>query len=317
MFNLGYRSLGPSGYRKSRQTLAVACAALLHASAAVAQDIEPRSYANTPVGVNFLIAGYAYARGGLSFDSDVPVTDAHLRTSSALLAYARALDVFGMSGKFDAIIPYTFLDGYAQYAGAPITRSVNGLNDSRFRVSVNFYGAPALSAAQLRDYRQDLIVGGSLQVAVPWGQYDSSRLVNIGSNRWSFKPELGLSKAVGQWTMELQAAATLYTDNADFYGGHQRSQAPLYSLQGHAIYSFASGVWTSLDATYFTGGRTTVDGELDNNLQQNWRVGATLAVPVDAHNSVKLYASSGVSARTGNNFDLVGMAWQYRWGGGL
>jgi hypothetical protein len=38
---------------------------------------------------------------------------------------------------------------------------------------------------------------------------------------------------------------------------------------------------------------------------------------VNARNSAKLYVSSGVSARTGNNFDLVGIAWQYRWGGGL
>jgi len=56
---------------------------------------------------------------------------------------------------------------------------------------------------------------------------------------------------------------------------------------------------------------------LSSDLQQNWRRGATLAIPVDRHNSVKLYASSGVSARTGNSYDLVGIAWQYRWGGGI
>jgi hypothetical protein len=88
-------------------------------------------------------------------------------------------------------------------------------------------------------------------------------------------------------------------------------------LQAHAIYSFASGVWAAVDATYFTGGRTTVDGALDSNLQQNWRVGSTVALPIDRNNSIKLNVSSGVSARTGNNFDLVGVAWQYRWGGGL
>lgn len=42
-----------------------------------------------------------------------------------------------------------------------------------------------------------------------------------------------------------------------------------------------------------------------------------MAVPVDIRNAVKFYASRGVSARTGNNFDLLGLAWQYRWGGGL
>lgn len=285
--------------------------------AARAQDIEPRSYSNAPVGVNFLIAGYAYTRGGLSFDSDLPITNVHLQTSSVVTAYARALDLWGRSAKFDMIVPYTWLSGSADYVGQPLQRDVSGLTDSRMRLSVNFHGAPALGPREFRSYQQDLIVGASLQVSIPWGQYDASRLVNLGNHRWSFKPELGVSKALGPWTLEVAMGATLYTDNRDFYGGHVRAQAPLYSLQGHAIYGFASGAWTSLDATYFAGGRTTVDGTLDNNLQGNWRVGATVALPVDPRNSVKLYASSGVAARTGNNYDLIGLAWQYRWGGGI
>ena len=116
---------------------------------------------------------------------------------------------------------------------------------------------------------------------------------------------------------EGKAAVTLFTDNDDYYQGKSRSQDPLYALQGHVIYSFPSGVWGALDAIYFAGGRTTVDGVLNSDLQQNWRVGATLAIPINGRNSVKLYGSSGVSARTGNDFDLFGIAWQYRWGGGL
>jgi len=293
------------------------CTLAVAANPAHAQDIEPRSYSNAPVGVNFLIAGYAYTRGGVSFDPSLPITDDHLTTSSAVLAYARALDLWGKSGKFDAIVPYTWLSGSADYAGQALRRDVNGFNDPRFRLSMNFYGAPALTARDFKNYRQDVIVGASLQVSVPVGQYDSSRLINLGSNRWSFKPELGVSKAVGPWTLELAAAATFYTENRDFYGGSVRSQDPIYSAQTHAIYSFRSGAWASVDATYFGGGRTTVDGTLDTNLQQNWRFGATAAIPIDVRNSLKLYASSGVSARTGNNFDLVGIAWQYRWGGGL
>ncbi len=194
---------------------------------------------------------------------------------------------------------------------------MNGFGDPAFRVSVNVYGAPALTLPEFTDWQQDLIVGASLRVSAPWGQYDDSRVVNIGSHRWAFKPEVGASKAVGPWTLEATAAAVLFTDNNDFYGGSTRSQAPLYALQGHAIYSFRSGIWGSLDGTYFSGGRSTVDGSRNRDLQQNWRVGATLSFPVDRNNSVKAYASSGVSARTGNNFDLLGIAWQYRWGAGL
>lgn len=287
------------------------------ASAAGAQDIEPRAYSNAPVGVNFLIAGYVYTSGGLSFDSALPASNPDLTTSSALVAYARVLDIAGKSAKFDVIAPLTDLSGSVNFEGGRLQRDIAGLADPRFRLSVNFFGAPALSLKEFASFKQDLIVGASLQVSAPAGQYDDSRLVNIGTNRWWFKPELGVSKALGRWTLEGMAAVTFFTDNDDFYLGKSRSQDPLYALQAHVIYSFRSGVWGSLDGTYFAGGRTTLDGTLNNDLQQNWRVGATLALSVNARNSLKFYGSSGVSARTGNSFDLLGLAWQYRWGGGL
>ena len=282
-----------------------------------AQDIEPRAYSNAPVGVNFVVAGVAYSHGGLSLDPSLPVTDARLESSAAVLAYARVLDLWGVSGKFDAIVPYASLSGTAVYAGQPVERSIHGAANPLLRISANLVGAPALTLQEFAAYRQDLIVGVSLQVGVPLSQYDPTRLLNIGTNRWSVKPEVGVSKAIGSWTIEGQAAVTFYGDNTDFFGGSTRTQDPLYALQGHAIHSFRSGIWASLDLTYFAGGRSTIDGVAKNDLQQNWRVGATLAIPVDRRNSIKLAASSGVSARTGNNFDLLAVAWQYRWGGGL
>jgi hypothetical protein len=292
------------------------CMFLASQSTVRAQSIEPRSYSNAPVGVNFLVGGYAYTRGGISFDT-LPVTDPKLRTSSAVVGYARALDLWGTSGKFDVIVPYTWLSGSAIYQGDLVRREVNGFGDPLLRLSVNFFGAPALTLPEFRSYRQDLVVGASLQVSVPAGQYDDTKLVNLGTHRWFFKPEIGVSKALGPWTFEGQAAVTLFTTNNDFFNGNKRAQDPLYSLQGHAIYNFPSGIWASVDATYFAGGRTTLNGTLNSDLQQNWRVGATLALPVDVYNSIKLYASKGASARTGDSYDLLGVAWQYRWGGGL
>jgi hypothetical protein len=307
-----------STFLRACAPLAVVVLSLLASiSTARAQDIEPRMYSNAPVGVNFLIAGYAFTEGALSADTSLPLEDPQLRTSNAVFGYARVIDFWGKSAKIDAIVPFTWLSGTADYEGGTIKREVNGLGDSRFRLSVNLYGAPALTLKEFADFRQDLIIGASLQVSAPTGQYDNSRLINIGTNRWSFKPEIGISKALGPWTLEAAAAATIYTDNDDFYGGNTRTQDPIYALQGHAIYSFRSGVWGSLDINYFTGGETTVNDTLKNDLQKNWRVGGTLAFPVDVHHSIKLYGSSGVSARTGNNFDLLGVAWQYRWGGGL
>ena len=207
------------------------------------------------------------------FDT-LPITDANLNTSNAVLGYARVIDLWGKSGKVDIVVPYTWLSGTANYLGEPVERVVNGFADPAVRLSVNLYGAPALTLKEFRDYRQDVIVGASLRVSVPWGQYDDTRLLNIGTNRWTFKPEIGVSKAIDQWTLEFTAAATLFTDNTDFFGGNTRSQDPLYSFQAHVIYSFHSGVWASLDGTYFTGGRTTLNGVLNADLS---RTGASAA----------------------------------------
>ncbi|MGH8618174.1 MAG: transporter [Burkholderiales bacterium] len=284
--------------------------------AARAQDIEPRSFSNAPVGVNFVIAGYAHTTGSLPASS-LPISNSNINTDSAVVVYARVIELWGQSAKLSAIVPYTWLSGSAQFAGQPIEREVNGLADPIFRLSTNLYGAPALSVKEFAQYQQDLIVGANLTVVAPMGQYDSTKLVNIGNNVWSFTPQVGASKALGQWTLELSASATFYTDNNDFFNGKKKSQDVLYGGQGHVIYGFKNGIWGSLDATWFSGGRSTVNGVLNNDLQQNWRLGGTVAFPVDRNNSIKLYASSGVSARTGNNYDLIGIGWQYRWGGGL
>lgn len=298
----------------SAAIIALTC---LVASGARAQDIEPRKWSDTPVGVNFLILGYAYTQGGIAFDPSLPINNPHLETNSGGLGLARSLDLWGFSGKFSATVPYTWLSGSADYLGRPVQRTVNGFGNPEFELSVNLYGAPAMGMKDFASYQQDWIVGVALKVSAPAGQYDDTRLVNISTNRWFFRPSLGVSKAVGRWILETTAAATFYTDNTDFYGGSARSQDPIYSLQGHVIRSFRYGIWASADATYYAGGRSTINGAENNDLQQNWRVGATLALPVNKRNSIKLFASDGVSSRTGDSYKLYGIAWQYRWGGGI
>jgi hypothetical protein len=295
----------------------VVLALSLAPSAARGQDIEPRAYANAPIGVNFLVAGYVRTEDGLSFDPALPIKNPDLQTQSALLAYGRVIDLWGTSGKVDVIVPYTFLSGSAVYLGDRIDRVVDGFADMRVRLSVNLVGAPSLRLPEYRSYRQKLLIGTSVQVFAPTGQYDPDRLVNIGANRWTVRTEAGLSQAVRRCTFELVGGAMFFTDNPDFYGGSRREQAPLGFVQGSTIYGFRSGIWGSIGAMYLNGGRTTVDGVKDRNLQQNWRVGGTVALPVDRKHSVKFYFNTGVSARTGNNYDAYGIAWQYRWGGGL
>jgi hypothetical protein len=302
------------------ETGLVALAALLLAlcgTRVFAQSLEPRSYSEVPVGMNFIGAGYYYASGGVTFDPSVPLSDAHIRTSTEMLAYVRSFGLLGKSAKFDVVAPLVSLSGSAHYEGQRRTRDIAGLGDPAFRFSVNFFGAPALDLQQFRDYRQDLIVGASLRVTAPWGQYDDRRLVNIGTNRWSFKPELGASKALGSWICDLYAAATFYSENDQFLQTRTTQQDPLYSLQAHVVRNFSRGIWVAADATYYWGGRTTLDGRKTDTLQANSRFGLTLALPVNRRNSFKLYGGTGVSSRTHANFNDVGIAWQYRWGAGL
>jgi Putative MetA-pathway of phenol degradation len=303
-------------YRTIAASTALLCV-LAPGAVVSAQDMEPRAYSNAPVGLNFLIAGYGFAEGGVAFDPSVPLTNAHVRASGAFLAYARSFGIGGMSGKADVVLPYAWVSGHADFQGVPRDRTASGPGDPRLHVSVNFYGAPPLTLEQFAAYEQNLIIGASLLVTAPLGQYDADKLLNVGTNRWSVRPELGASKALGPLLLEAAANATFFTDNDDFFGGKQRQEDPIYSLQGHLIYRFRQGMWAALDANYYAGGRTTTDGVRGNDLQQNSRLGLTVALPVNRHNSVKLSAGTGVSTRTGSDFDSVGVFWQYRWGGGL
>jgi hypothetical protein len=217
---------------------AIGTMAWLGTSVAKAQDAEPRTYSNTPLGLNFLIAGALYSQGKLAFDPDLSVADASFHSKTGLLAYIRPFDFAGQSAKFDVIVPASSFAAWGSVDGQPRQREMAGLGDPRFRLSVNLIGAPALSVKDFASYRQDLIVGVSLQVSAPLGQYDSSKLLNLGNNRWSFKSELGISKAVGPWTVELAPSVTFFTDNTDFFGGNNFAQAPFYAVQGHILYTF-------------------------------------------------------------------------------
>ena len=282
-----------------------------------AQSLEPRAFSSAPVGLNFLLVGYQNSKGALLFDPAIPITDANANIDMGLLGYLHTLDVAGKTAKAGVLLPYASLTADGFVAGNFRTRETDGPADPAFYFSINFYGSPALSLKEFKDYQQDTIVGFTFKLTAPLGAYDSDKLINIGTNRWSFEPGLGISQALGKWTLEASAAAAFYTDNNDFDNGKTRRQDAIYSTQLHVTYSFPQNIWAAVSATYFTGGRTTVDGVTNNDLQQNWRTGFTLALPVNRYHSIKLFGSSGVSTRTGTNYDALGIAWQYRWGGGL
>ena len=279
--------------------------------------MEPLSYTNAPIGLNFLVAGYAHQSGSVLADPSLPIKNVKATVDSAFLAYSHIIDCWGQSGSLALIVPYAWLSASGDLLEQNRSVDRTGLSDLSLRLSVNLYGAPALSLRQFAGYHQDTIVGVSLRVSAPSGQYFPSKLVNIGAHRWSFAPEVGLSKRLGRWTLEAATGVVFFTDNDEFLGNNVRHQGLLFSMQGHAIYNFNPRLWVALDADYYTGGRTSLNGGLNNDLQHNSRWGGTFAYSLTPHNSIKLYFSSGLAARTGTDFRVVGMAWQYRWGAGL
>ena len=270
-----------------------------------AQEIEARAYSNAPIGINFASIGIGQAS-----------SSAYNLTTEAV-SYTRIIDVAGQSGKISLVLPYAQLSGTGKIGSQTINASSEGLSDPLIKASVNLYGAPALTYDQFRSYQQDLIIGASLAASIPWGSYNNNQMFNVGANRWFIQPGIGASQAIGPWRFELAGAATIYTSNTSFLGNNTLSQNPIYSTQTHAIYNFPNTAWISVDATYYFGGQTYVNNFPVSGSQQNWRFGSTLAYPVDKNNSIRLYGSTGVYSRTNNSYDLIGISWQYRWGGGI
>lgn len=208
-----------------------------------AQEIEPRTYSNTPVGLNFLAVGYSYSSGNIFMDPSLPIEDLDGRVNVALVRYIRTFNLFGAPAKFKAMLPWAtghwdgFLDGEFQ------TRDASGLADARFGLDVLLVGAPVLEPAEFAGYEQKSVVGLRFDLVVPTGQYDSSKLINLGSNRWAFHSEVGFSKTWGRWTLEGSVGAWFYSDNDDFYGGSQLSQDRFLVAKVNIVRSIRPGFW--------------------------------------------------------------------------
>lgn len=294
------------------------CVALvLHLAAATGngQELEPRALTNIPVGTNFVALAYAYAQGNILLDPAIPIEDLDSKLHTFVGVYVRAIDFFGLSSKLDVVVPFAAGDWKGVLEGVDTTRSATGFGDPRLRLSVNFLGAPALRRSEFAGYVQKTIVGASLQVIVPLGQYDSARLINLGSNRWTFRAQLGVSQVVGLWTFEAFAGGWFFTDNSNFFGGSTLEQKPLLVGKLHVIRSFPKGFWLALDGGYGHGGRSLIDGVERENRISTFRFGLTFAAPIARQHTLRLTLASGARVERGADFDAISVSYQYRWGG--
>ena len=286
----------------------------LGASVAHAQDLEPRAYSPNPSGANFVLLAYGHTTGDVVFDPSVPITNVSASVNLTALFYGRTFGLFGRSASAAVQLPYV----WGNVAGDVFEqrRSVyrSGLADLRLRLTTNLVGGPARVPRRVREAAAPARRSGpAWSLLAPTGQYDPAKLVNVGTNRWAVKPELGLSHPAGRWWFEAYAGVWLFRENHDFFGGSTREQSPLLALQGHVSYTFRPRLWLAGDATFYTGGRTTVDGAQKADLQRNSRLGLTAAIPLRRSSAFRISWARGVVTRIGGDFTTLAVGYQFLW----
>jgi len=280
-----------------------------------AQELVPAAYTPAPYGINFLSVAAVYNSGDLAFDAAGPIEDASAKILASTLGYARTLNVAGRSANLGVIVPYVLGDLEGIYLGEQAYAERSGLGDLGFRCAVNLLGAPAMSPKEFSTFRPRTLIGASLVVRAPTGQYDSSKLINIGANRWGFKPEVGIVHVMGRWALDAYLGGWFFTDNSDFFGGLTRKQDPMISTQFHVRYLIKPGLWAAIDGNFWRGGQTTVNGVVNDDKQHNSRVGATVSIRLGRSQSLRVAASRGAITRIGGDFSSIGVSYGYSWVG--
>lgn len=296
----------PPGWLPGCLLLALSLAGVCHG-----QELVPRAYWPAPVGTNVLVLGYQRSQGDIVVDQSLPVTGVDSQIDYLQLSYQKSLDVLGRSAAVQ--ISQSFADGTTTglISGLPVERRTVGALDTVGRFAINLTGAPALDPQGMSELRAAPrpIVGASLTVAAPTGQYDEDRVINLGTNRWSVKPEIGVILPVGGgFLFEVDAGVWFFEDNDEFVG-NTREQDPVWNLQLHLVRRFRPGFWAALDANFYGGGRTTVGGERNRDLQRNSRLGGTLVYPFARGEALRFSVSTGTVTETGGDFELLSIGW--------
>jgi len=297
----------------ARRTTGIALVFLLGTGTAHAQQLEPRAYAPAPIGLNLVGLGTLYSSGGVVTDPSLPFDNVEARVYAVAPFYGRTFGLFGRMAAFSVGLPHGWahVEGDIQDVSNSVERA--GLLDPPIRFGINLLGSPAMAPREFVQHARSTTVGASLNVTAPLGEYDGSKLINLGTNRWAFKPELGMTQPFGDWVFELHAGVWFFETNDDFYGGVVREQDPLATFQTHVVYNISQSAWAAANLTYYDGGATTVAGVHKDDRQNNSRGGVTVSLPCGKNQSLRLSWAHGVSTRIGASFQTFGIAWQLRW----
>ena len=285
---------------------------------AQAQDLEPRRWSHLPVGLNVLGVATGWTDGDILFDPVLRIEDATFDLFFTGVGYVRVFDVFGRTGRVDASLPYAMGRWQGLVDGEFTTVRRHGFADPRLRFSVNLYGAPPLKGKAFAAYKREnpvnTTVGAAVTVTMPFGEYSSERLINLGSNRWIVRPQLGVLHQRRNWQFEVTGSILFFETNHEFWQGSVREQDPLWFLQGHVIRSFKPGWWCSLSGGFAHGGQSRVNGDRKPDDSRARYLALSLGMPLGANQSLKVtYLTTDTHIDVGNNTNTLLLGWSVNW----
>ena len=286
---------------------------LLNGQVLCAQEIEPRNYAVVPKNMNVIGLSGSISHGDVVADVTTLVKGLTITSTAVSLVYVHTFSVFQKLSRVQVTMPFVFINAGATIYGMDTVGPRAGFADARIRIGMNLIGSPVMAAKDFQKFREETVLGLSLVFSVPIGQYGPENLVNIGTNRWGVKPELGFSKRQGSWYLEMYAGVWFFTENQEYLKDLTMVSNPLLSFQGHISYNFKNKSWVGINGGYSVGGTTNLEGMDRDDGQSNFRLGATYSKPIDKRNSLKFLFNTGIAVRAGQNYTAFTIIYQYSW----
>jgi len=271
-----------------------------------------------PADSNFGGFAVAHTEADISFDPTLLLVDVEMKLDTWAGKYIRTFELFEKSARIGIAQAYQKGEWTGLLNGTPATASRSGWSDTLVRVAINLYGAPALRGKEFGVYRStvgvETIVGAALVVRLPTGKYQEDKLLNLGQNRFTFRPQLGVIHTRGKWTTELTGEVAFYTKNDAFFNGNTLEQKPLYIVHGHLIHTIKPGQWLAISLGFDYGGENTLNGvdKDDTKRDIGWKL--SYAHPINRTLGFKVsYLGTRTKELTGLDSDTLIGSMSFAW----
>lgn len=265
------------------------CLAMVMMNIVSAQDLEPRRWTPLPAGTTILGMGYGHISGEVGFDPVLEIEDTKVKRDFFMMNYTQFFSLAGQLMRFDALVPFQKVQWNGLLSKEPASEQRTGMGDPRLRLSINLMDSTTPASKKSDDPQKTIntVVGAAIAVNVPWGEYYEEKLLNLGSNRYTIRPQIGVVHTRGPWSYELTGSIFYFTDNDNFYYGNRLEQKPFYAVQAHIIRVFRPGIWGSLSAGYGQGGASKINSENIDDEREGFISGLSFGIPIAPNQGLK------------------------------